>query len=247
VFCWGDNTRRQLARSTTEAIGAPAEASLGSEPLVRTAAGTYSAFGISTAGDVRVWGAVAGNDGCTSARTASIDRDPNPTSIGLGPVTSLSVSSTTVVQAVSYAHACAVVAGDVLCWGQSAWGALGTGLPGGVVTPTRALVRSKTAWAQRVAAGGETTCVRLTDGKVECTGKNVHGALGRDTKDTFSMFFEPADAFTGYAVSVAVSQSAVCALQKEGRVACWGSNEHGELGQGTTDLDSHSTPLSVEF
>jgi alpha-tubulin suppressor-like RCC1 family protein len=89
--------------------------------------------------------------------------------------------------------------------------------------------------------------VRLTDGTVQCTGDNERGALGKDTTDTYSMFFEPADLFAGHAVAVATSTSAVCALVNDGTVVCWGSNEHGEQGQGTTDTEPHSTPVRVGF
>ena len=254
LWCWGDNTQAQLARVTTTDSAGPGEAALG--PVAWTGAGTNTGFGVTATGDLLTWGAIAGTEGSVAARTASVSPDAVPLSIALGPVTSLSVSSTTVVQSgggfprpppQGVAHACAVVKGDVYCWGISLMGALGTGLPEPAPKPTRAVVESEKAWPQQVAAAGEITCVRLTDGSVQCAGDNARGALGKDPKQPFSMFFDPAETFTGHAVSVATSAGSVCALEQGGHVVCWGSNQHGELGLRTADEDPHATPRSIGF
>jgi alpha-tubulin suppressor-like RCC1 family protein len=256
VWCWGDNAQRQLARPSVDGVGAPAEAQLGGLPIAWTAAGSNTGFGVTSTGEVVSWGAVAGGEGSVAARTASVSPDALPLSIKLGPVTSLSVSSTTLVQLGSgyprppktgVAHACAVVTGEVYCWGVSLLGALGTGLPDPAPKPTRAVVQSERAWPQQVAAAGEITCVRLTDGSVQCAGDNTVGALGKDPKEPYAMSFRPADAFEGHAVQVAAAARSVCALVQGGRVVCWGSNEHDELGRGVADGEPHSTPLPIGF
>lgn len=242
AWCWGDNAQRQLARVTTTNIGGPGKAELGAFRVVRTAAGTSTGFGITDAGELLSWGAVAGAQAVVAARTASLSPDERPVAIGLGPVTSFSVSSTTA----SRAHASAVVGGYVYSWGSSSMGALGTGLPGAVRMPTRTSVPSEEAWAQQVDAAGEITCVRLTDGTVQCAGDNATGVLGEEPEDKpFSMFFQPVASFTGHAVHVATTGRAACALVRDGSVLCWGSNQRGELGQGTTDRDPHPTPVLV--
>lgn len=253
VWCWGDNERCQLARAACGLIAGPSKAVLGPFLLVRTAAGTGSTFGVTDGGDLLSWGARAGVAGSVSGRAASIAKDQFPLSVELGPVTSLSVSSTTEHYPPSggfpqgIAHACAVVEGEVYCWGISRMGALGTGLPDPAPTPIRATIASETAWARQVSAAGEITCVLLTDGTVHCAGDNTFGALGRDPATPFSTFLRPAEAFTGHAVQIATAAATVCALLKEGSVVCWGGNQHGELGQGTIDADPHPAPLTVEL
>ncbi len=245
VWCWGDNAQRQLARLTTTTIGGPGKAALGAFDVVRTTAGTATGFGVTDTGEIVSWGAVAGTAGVVGARVASLSPDERPLAIGLGPASSFSVTSTTS----NRAHACAVVKGDVYCWGSSSMGSLGTGLADPSPKPRRVNVVSKEAWPQQVAAAGEISCVRLTDGTVQCAGDNGTGALGMDPKATpYSMSFRPVDSFDGHAVQIAATASrSVCALVQGGSVLCWGSNQRGELGQGNTDNDPHHTPVSVRF
>ncbi|MEA2752107.1 MAG: hypothetical protein QOI41_6250 [Myxococcales bacterium] len=256
VWCWGDNTQRQLARVTSEDIAGPAAAQLGGLAVAWTAAGTGTSFGVTTAGVVFSWGAVASSYGTVAARTASVSPDPLPLSIGLSSVTSLAVSSTTLVPQygtypppppLGVAHACAVVKGEVFCWGVSQLGALAIGLPDPAPKPTRTVVESEKAWPQQVAAGGDITCVRLTDGSVQCAGDNSLGALGKDPKQGFSMFFRPVATLNEHAVQVAVSAHSVCALVQGGRVLCWGGNQNGELGLRPADGDPHPTPAPIGF
>jgi alpha-tubulin suppressor-like RCC1 family protein len=251
AWCWGDNSQRELARPSPTTVGGPAKAEVGSLAFARTASGTNSGFGVTNAGELFVWGAAAGPEGSVAGRFASLSPDPTPAPIGLGPVTSFAVSSTTIAVTPSgrqgIGHACGIVNGSLHCWGVSLVGAMGSGLPDPVPTPAVARVESETAWPQQVAAAGEITCVRLTDGTVHCAGDNTRGALGRDTTDAFSMFFEPANLFDGHAVQVALAKRTVCALVQGGSVVCWGSNERGELGQGTTDTTPHPTPVAVAF
>ncbi len=255
VWCWGDNSRDQLARSTSRKIGAPAKAELGDLHVTRTAAGSYTAFAVTEEGAVVSWGAVAGAEGSVAVRKTSLSSDPAPLPIGLSGVTSFSVSSTKLLpddfptRARGIAHACAIVdGGDVRCWGDTAWGATGAGLAGQVPEPRSALVKSAIAWPREVTAAGDVTCVRLTDGTVQCAGDNASGALGRDpATTTFSLLFEPASAFHARALRIAASAHAVCAIVEGGAVVCWGSNERKQLGQNVADTDPHPSAVPVSF
>jgi alpha-tubulin suppressor-like RCC1 family protein len=253
VWCWGDNAHEQLARATPTEIGVPGKAELGDLSIARTAAGTYTGFALTTEGDLVSWGAVGGSEGSVGGRISSVNPDPRPFSLGLTPVTSFSVSSTTIVTQPApdpprgIGHACAIANGEVYCWGDTLTGAIGAGLPTSVATPVRAAIASLSAWARQVVAAGDLTCLRLTDGTVECAGDNARGELATPTSDAFSFVFRPATAFTGHAVQLAASSKAICALVQGGSVVCWGSNESSELGQGGSDTDPHITPVAVLF
>ncbi|MBX3218441.1 MAG: hypothetical protein KF850_40925 [Labilithrix sp.] len=257
TWCWGYNGTAQLGRATSQQLGAPARAPLAGVKATRTAHGSFTSFAVTAEGDVVSWGTVGGPRGNLAARTSSMELDPRPLPIGLGDVTRLAVTSSSTVQRWGspqppldvYGRACAVGDGEVHCWGRSEYAALGTGSPDVALRPTRAAMNSGIAWAQQVAAGGDTTCARLTDGTVQCAGDNRRGglAVGGDAGAAFSMAFRPATELVGRAVGVAATRSAVCALLETGAVACWGANDEGQLGQGTRDDEAHGTPVAVKF
>ena len=251
LWCWGDNSNAQLARTTSTAVGVPGKAETGSLRIVATAIGTRTTLGVTNDGDVVSWGTLEPVRSPVAGRESSLLRDPRPLAIGLGSVTHLDVTPTlalTVGQETrSIAHACATAGGEIWCWGDSSMGALGMGLPALVLQPRRTEPENTTAWSQQVAVGGDFTCLRLTDGTIECAGDNAFGALGRDPSIPFAVFFARAQAFDQRAVKVAAAAHAVCVLVQDGSVLCWGSNRRGELGQGTTDFDPHPSAVRVRL
>jgi alpha-tubulin suppressor-like RCC1 family protein len=105
-----------------------------------------------------------------------------------------------------------------------------------------------------LAVGGDHSCV-LRGGKVECWGANSMGQLGirvgsqscsngvacSPTPVAVAGLSAPVD-------SVAAGDSETCVLLAGGTVACWGENEVGQLGDGTTtgpELCSGSVPCST--
>ncbi len=255
VWCWGDNRKKQLARPVPSLAEAPGAGDLDGLSVKQVALGTSTGFAITTAGELVSWGAVAGAEGSVSGRETSLTPIHEPVAIGLGPVTSFSVSATTLYRGIGtplpplqgIGHACAVVKGELFCWGDTHMGALGIGLAMSSILPRRALVQSDLAWPQQVAAAGDITCVRLTDGTVQCAGDNAFAALGRDPTVRFSTGFAPVEGLDGHAVAVAAANQSVCALLKTGQVACWGNNQKGELGQGYLDVEAHPSPVLVRF
>ncbi len=257
TWCWGFNGAAQLGRPIGSTLEAPALTSLAGHKAVRTAHGAYTSFAVTDKGEILSWGTVGGARSNLSGRKSSMELDPNPLPIGLGGVTKLAVTTSTEFQPPGfpqpplrvYQHACAVAEGEVYCWGLSELAALGTGSPDLALKPTKTGIDSDLAWAQQVAVGGETTCVRLTDGKIHCAGDNRVGtlAIGDDAGAKFSMGFRHATELQGHAVGIAATRSAVCALLKTGAVACWGANDAGQLGQETKDDKPHGTPVTVKL
>lgn len=265
VVCWGKNDFAQLARpdagSDPVPLG-PGNAELGTLPSASFQIGSFTSIAVTHNGEVWSWGALSGEEGYVSGVVSSISPDITPRRIAeLSGVKSLSVSLHFQPERPfppggipmpqpplpPRAHACAIVAGAVYCWGRSDSGALGTGLPDRAVKPAYAVVDSK-AWPQRVAVGNEVSCIRLTDGTVQCCGGNTKGRLG-DSPATlpFSMYFTPVKSFTGHAARLAAGDTAVCALLKDGNVQCWGGNTFGEIGTFQGDETVHAQPTPVGF
>lgn len=267
LSCWGRDDQKQLARGGDAGgqnlVRGPGLAAVDPLTFSRTTAGSFTRIGVDAIGQVWSWGALAGDEGVTSGRVASISPDPNPRRVGsLTQVTSF--AATVSIQPdweqppwepgepfpddkppKPRAHACALANGEVYCWGTSYTGALCTGLPDREQEPRHAPVTAKT-WPQQLAVGDEITCARMTDGTVHCCGSNARGRLGTDSSVVLSPFFQRAYAFSGHAVQVATSSGAVCALVQGGSVECWGSNAKGELAR-TPDESSHPSPSRIGF
>lgn len=134
---------------------------------------------------------------------------------------------------------CAVTAADGLrCWGAAPTGD-GTNerrsFP--VESPSLAGV------TDAVGVGDSHACAVTTSGGVRCWGWNGNGQIGGGTLAT--VVLDPTDVagLAGAASAVVAGYDHSCALLASGDVQCWGANDHGQLGDGTTD-DSTS-PVSV--
>jgi alpha-tubulin suppressor-like RCC1 family protein len=151
------------------------------------------------------------------------------------------------------AHTCARKGDNSLfCWGANASGQLGNGTINGSATPVAALVSPGGAPftdVVEVAAGQNHTCARKSDNSVWCWGSNVSGQLG---DGTMTNRFNPVPVLAsvgGMPVSDIVELSAgidfTCARRMDGVVLCWGSNQYGQLGDGTTMNRINPVPVSL--
>jgi Regulator of chromosome condensation (RCC1) repeat len=92
----------------------------------------------------------------------------------------------------------------------------------------------------RIATGAAHACVVKTDGQVLCWGAGSHGELGSESlAETATPL--PVAALghvlaSGAAGSIAAGEHHTCVVSAPaGNVLCWGDNERGQLGNGTTE------------
>ena len=85
----------------------------------------------------------------------------------------------------------------------------------------------------QLAAGGYHTCVRTNGGGVKCWGANDYGQLGDNTNTSRNLPVDVLGLSSGV-TAVAAGTNHTCALLSSGGVKCWGKNEFGQLGDGTT-------------
>lgn len=139
-------------------------------------------------------------------------------------------------------RACTVTTdNEVFCWGSSGWGSLGVGY--NPINPHPAPIRVAKPVAMSgeitgIAMGWHATCV-ISSGDLWCWGRNNHGQLGDGTtvNHRLSPIRVPSiGAHVGMPVTDVHSQiyaDSFCAVAG-GEAYCWGRNNFGQLGDGTT-------------
>ncbi len=138
-------------------------------------------------------------------------------------------------------HSCALTsASGAKCWGWNIFGQLGNGRT--TLRKAPADVTGLTGGVAALAAGGDHTCALTSAGAAKCWGFNGYGQLGDGTIVDHRTAMDVSGLESGVAALVA-GKNHTCALTSAGGVKCWGRNEYGQLGDGTTD--SRSAPVEV--
>ncbi|HEX2676433.1 MAG TPA: hypothetical protein VHM19_07330 [Polyangiales bacterium] len=212
--------------------------------VVSVAAGDQTSCAILSDKRVACWGR---NDSAQLAlpprsHATCVDCEPRPVEVpALHGATQL---------ALGHSHGCALLNGDVVCWGRNAFGELGLGKSDLLLHETPAKVAI--ANVVELAAGNGFTCARNSTNQLFCWGLGQRGELTVDPT-TLGGCAAPPDLIAsagleGRATSVACSKtplqasvpSAVkkiaagayhgCAIDSSDALYCWGSNLRGELG-----------------
>ncbi len=202
---------------------APASAAGGTD----VSAGHGHTCGLTTEGGVRCWGRNDYGqlgDGTTTDSNAPVDV------VGLS--TGVAAVST------ERAHTCALTSGGgVKCWGSNNYGQLGDGTTTDSNIPVD--VSGLSNGVAAVSAGQFHTCALTTGGGVKCWGADSAGQLGGASEDTCGKTpcstspIDVTDLNSG-AAAVSAGSEHTCAVTMEGGVKCWGRNQYGQLGDGTT-------------
>jgi alpha-tubulin suppressor-like RCC1 family protein len=95
------------------------------------------------------------------------------------------------------------------------------------------------ATVRQVARGASHTCVLEDSGRVRCWGARDHGHLGDGIDNTSATSAPGASAVTGLDVGSGVTQieargGHTCVVRNGSEIRCWGLNDMGQLGDGTT-------------
>ena len=93
-------------------------------------------------------------------------------------------------------------------------------------------------------SGSSSYCGLLSTGKVDCWGDNGSGQLGNGTATNSDVPVAVLGISDAKAVASDVDGNSFCAVLSTGHVKCWGYNDYGELGNGTTTTSD--VPVSVK-
>jgi len=219
VSCWGRNDLGQLGDASTEPSRATPGPVAGLDDAVAIAAGAAQACAVRSTGAVLCWGA---ND------KGQLGRPPGQPLVRPTPVPKIDDATAVTLGA---EHGCALRrSGEVFCWGNDAEGQLGdgAGARGGKV--------AQLGDATSISAGRAHTCAVRRSGAVACWGANNQGQIGNSAGA--AQLKTPLDYPVGVtrvddATEVAVGPEHGCARKRDGKVACWGRNDLGQLGSGT--------------
>ena len=216
LYCWGENSSRQLNLTGPEQRLVPTAVPYG----VASSVVTYFNHTCATdaAGVVSCWGRGAQME-------LGVDISPDLFSEPARVVSTLPGGSSLVPGFQS----CAIVPGGGLqCWGRNAFGQLGIGrtTPSGGELPMFALTMGPCSDA---GVGGEHACAVRDPGDVLCWGRNGndqlgHGMTGDRSSPTAVMLARDA----GWRLGIGEYHS--CAVNGSRELWCWGSNGSGQAG-----------------
>lgn len=138
-------------------------------------------------------------------------------------------------------HSCFISLGALYCFGAGQDGALGNGSSDD--HSVAYLANQHTDYLQ-VGAGSTLSCALRASGELECSGLGQNGATG-SFSDRFTLEAVPLNEAIQ---TFDVGSEHVCAIERSGRLYCWGANAEGQLGQADPFPDegpASSTPLEV--
>ena len=227
VQCWGSDELGQLGDGNTLRESAPVGVK-GLSGVVDLAAGWGHTCAVVSSGAVLCWGSNAVGqlgDGTFINRSTPVAID--------------GIVGATAVAAGRH-HTCAVVSGGaVRCWGHNfvsgplgvdPWGSNG----GPVVIPTPVAVMDLIG-AIAVSVRGGHTCVTVSGAEMRCWGLGVNGELANRLGSAKPLpVLEASGLNLSGVTAMATGGNHSCAVLGNGETRCWGWNDFGQLGDGTT-------------
>ena len=250
VRCWGANADGQLGLGNTDTIGDDEvpDATHAAVPLgakaTAVAAGGNDTCAILRDGSLRCWGLNDyGQLGLGNTNTIGDDELPS------AAVAEVSLGDTAAAVAAGGDHTCAILgmpslgSSSVRCWGRNNVGQLGLGTTTEIgddelPTAVAALAFLNGPFDAIVAGVTRTFLHQNNDNGVEVWGDNSDGGLGAGTTEDFTML--PATKLgnltfdTGLALEVSAGAYHACVRTQNQLFRCWGVNDKGQLGLGTT-------------
>ncbi len=252
VYCWGqaqsgaigDGTFGMSAPDVTRpthvgGLGAKLLAAGGAHTCVVDLSGAVRCWGYNSIGQLGHATNTGGDQYALSLffdpSGAYVNTAPTPaafnaiaTDLSLGSVDTCALAGTT----------------NVYCWGDNSQGQLGTGGTNPVSGPNEV---QKNSFAGTAYLGSVTqfssrashACAVLQDNSVWCWGQNNGGQAGFDTASlTINYAFPDKSLPNAGAASVGTNDGNSCAVTPTGEVWCWGFDDQGQLGDGTTTTTS---------
>ena len=227
LWAWGRNDYGQLGDSTITSRLTPTQVGTGYSAF---AGGGNHTVAIKADGNLWAWGNNgAGQLGNGAAAESTFS---NPQSVGTG-FTAVALSNggsfTLSIRSDS----------SLWTWGENSYGQLGDGLSKNRSTP----LQVGTGYSQAAAGGGHTLGIK-SDASLWAWGNNDHGQLGDGTSNN-TVNTAPRLIISSGVSAVAGGLFHSLALKSDGSLLAWGSNDYGQLGNGSAGVAVNTTPQSI--
>ncbi|MEM7360791.1 MAG: hypothetical protein AAF431_17000 [Pseudomonadota bacterium] len=233
VACWGSNFSGQLGNGSNLSSNTPV-AVTGITTATQLSMGANHSCALLADSTIRCWGNGArgelGNGGTSSNVPVIVSGLSNVTAIAAGA-----------------SHTCAAVNNDeVYCWGRNSGGQLGyigreSDLP---------IKVNGVSDAHHLGTSSSTSCAITDDGMSEqvlCWGGNQAGVLGIGDSSIAESVLPVAVVNLGTITSLTSYSGHMCALESGDKIKCWGDNEFGSVGNGTSGYSLEPVTVDVDL
>ena len=225
AWCWGDDDFEQLGTEAVQDASTPIQVEAPADVIFTSIeAGYFYNCAIDNQGAVWCWGSNAfgqlGNGATDETRPTPIEVEmPNGVEF--------------VQLSLGWSHTCAIdTEGAVWCWGMNEHGQLGVEPTDPIPVPTK--IETDLTFTQ-IELGASHSCGLDSSGTARCWGWNALGPLGDGTTESRST---PTEVVTPAGVTfsyISGGENHSCAVDTSEAAWCWGNNDSGWLGDGTTE------------
>ena len=258
ISCWGSNWNGPLGDGTRDDSSVPVKVQ-GIDDATAISAGNFHSCALRQTGAISCWGGLGGvglvpveidgildataiNAGhyhsCALHQTGTIscwdtEAGSKPEQIdGISDATAINAGSGGTVGG----NSCALhQTGAISCWDIDL-----TALVDDSSVPVKVQGISD---ATAISTSWSHSCALHQTGSISCWGSNSSGQLGSNAVESESSVPVGVIGISD-ATAIAISYDHSCALHQTGSISCWGSNEDGQLGDGTNDHSS--VPVKVQ-
>ncbi len=251
-LAWGENLGGQLGVGGTVNSSVPVAvntaAALSGKTIVAEAAGRFHSLALCVDGTLAAWGSnTYGQLGNGTTNSRYVPMLVNQTGVLAG--------KTVVAVAAGLYHSLVLCSdGTLAAWGENSDSQLGNG--GSMNSSVPVFVNMAGVLSGRtvvaIAAGGNCSLALCSDGTLASWGSNSSGQLGNGSAIGFTVRSNVPVAVNMTGVLSGKTVTAIAAgsvhnlaLCSDGTLAAWGTNSHGELGNGGTA--SSNVPVAVNM
>jgi alpha-tubulin suppressor-like RCC1 family protein len=231
IQCWGINQDGQLGNATSQDSLIP-QTVAGGHTWSKVSAGGLHTCGLTAGGEIFCWGA----NGLGQLGTGNTVPTNSPVAIDS--------SETFTDLSVGVDHSCATTSsGSVYCWGSNMHGEIGLDSNSATQRNSPVQVSVSGASFESLESGSGFTCAIAGSGEAWCWGFNGQVNFGNGTVEANQ--FTPVRISGGYSwSSLGGGLQHMCGLNGQVDAYCWGDNDQGESGTGSTS-DLNASPTAV--